>query len=76
MFTDVAQDSRTKSIVESASWVIVLPSLKGKDPSPGSLRSPPSPQGRGQLSDVFSVQPSPLGRVARCRRFHQPERAG
>jgi hypothetical protein len=51
MFTSVAQDSRAKSIVESTSWVGVLPSLKGKDPSPGSpatAGSPPSPRRKGE----------------------------
>ena len=45
------------------------------NPSPGSLRSPPSPQGRGlKTKEVTAFS---LGeRVARGRRFYQPERAG
>jgi hypothetical protein len=47
---------------------------KGKDPSPGLLRRPPSPQGRG-LELVISALS--LGeRVGRDRRFQQPARAG
>jgi hypothetical protein len=37
----------------------------------------PLPNWRRPLSDVFSVPALSRGeRVARCRRFHQPERAG
>jgi hypothetical protein len=62
---------------ESVSWMGVSPHSKRKDPSPGSLRSPPSPQGRGPLSYVFLLPALSQGeRVARCRRFDQPERAG
>ena len=47
---------------------------KGKDPSPGLLRRPPSPLGRG-LGLLISAL-SRGERVGRDRRFHQPARAG
>ena len=46
---------------EFVSWMEIYPHSKGQDPSPGSLRLPPSPQGRGPLSHLFSVA-SPLPR--------------
>jgi len=46
---------------EFVSWMEFYPHSKGQDPSPGSLRLPPSPQGRGPLSHLFSVA-SPLPR--------------
>jgi hypothetical protein len=54
--------------------------IERKNPSPTLLRRAPSPHGRG-LSFVGRVEVRKtalsLGeRVARCRRFHQPERAG
>jgi hypothetical protein len=57
-----------------------LVSRNGKTPSPALLRRAPSPQGRGLSFPVrVGVRKTALSlgeRVARCRRFHQPERAG
>jgi hypothetical protein len=54
--------------------------IEWKNPSPTLLRRAPSPHGRGfsfvGRVEVRKTALSPGEREARCRRFHQPERAG